>query len=408
MFDGLDMHIYTLVATPFVAELLRLAPTDKLVGERGAMINAAFLIGWAFGGAFFGRIGDVLGRSKALCLTILTYAGFTGLSAISTEWWHLMGFRFLSALGIGGEWAVGASLLAETWPRQWRPWIAATLQSAVNVGVLVACAAGWILHSQPHRFIFLVGVLPAFIVLWIRRAVPEPQEWRAARKGTKKLPGIADLFRGQIAKRTWLILSICAISLTAHWTFMFWQQKYIRDLPEVVSQSASEKNKTAALALCLMMLGSIAGNYLAGALASRYGYRRVISVLCLVYASVLIATFARPLSLSAALIWFTGIGACQGLFGLFTMCLPPLFPTLLRTTGAGFCYNIGRVVAAGGTVFFSLFTTVGDVRPALLYAAFLFVPAAILAWWLPESSEDSTGQASFRDQAPVLEGNVTA
>ena len=105
-----------------------------------ALINAAFLIGWALGGAFFGRVGDLMGRSRALCLTILCYAGFTGLSAISTEWWHLLIFRFLSALGIGGEWAVGASLLSETWPKRWRPWIAATLQTAVNLGVLLAGA----------------------------------------------------------------------------------------------------------------------------------------------------------------------------------------------------------------------------------------------------------------------------
>lgn len=114
MFDGLDMHLYTLVALPFVAALMHLDPTDPKVGQHGAIINAAFLVGWALGGTIFGRIGDLMGRSRALCLTILTYAGFTGLSAVSTEWWHLMIFRFLSAVGIGGEWAVGASLLSET------------------------------------------------------------------------------------------------------------------------------------------------------------------------------------------------------------------------------------------------------------------------------------------------------
>ena len=399
MFDGLDMHIYTLVATPFVAELLHRAQTDKIVGDRGAMINAAFLVGWALGGAFFGRIGDKLGRSRALCLTILTYAGFTGLSALSTHWWHLMGFRFLSALGIGGEWAVGASLLSETWPRQWRPWIAASLQSAVNIGVLTACLAGWLLNNQAPRLIFLVGVLPALLVLWIRRAVPEPVEWHTARKNAGKLPGIADLFRGPAARITWLVLAICAVSLTAHWTFMFWQQKYIRDLPEVVSLTAPEKNKTAALALCLLMLGSIVGNFVAGALAARFGYRRAIVWMCLAYGLAMGGAFAQPQSLNVAFAWFVLIGLCQGVFGLFTMCLPPLFPTLLRTTGAGFCYNIGRLVAAGGTVFFSLFTKVGDVREALLYAAFLFAPAALLARWMPEPpngpGEDSKSRESL-------------
>ena len=182
LFDGLDMHLYTLVATPMVAGLLHEEASARVVGQKGALIQAAFLVGWALGGAFFGRLGDVLGRSRALSLTILTYAGCTGLSYFATEWWHLLIFRFLAALGIGGEWAVGASLLSETWPKSWRPWIAATLQTAVNLGVVMACFFGWILERQPPRVIFLVGILPALLVLWIRRAVPEPEEWHAARK----------------------------------------------------------------------------------------------------------------------------------------------------------------------------------------------------------------------------------
>ena len=109
-FDGLDMHLYTLVAAPFVMELLAAAsPADPLVRERSSWIQAAFLVGWALGGALFGRLGDRLGRSRALSLTILTYALFTGLSFVATAWWHLLIFRFLSALGIGGEWAVGSA-----------------------------------------------------------------------------------------------------------------------------------------------------------------------------------------------------------------------------------------------------------------------------------------------------------
>jgi MFS family permease len=387
MFDGLDMHIYTLVATPFVAQLLVLPRTDKQVGEKGALINAAFLIGWALGGAFFGRIGDVMGRSRALCLTILCYAGFTGLSAISTEWWHLMVFRFLSALGIGGEWAVGASLLSETWPKRWRPWIAATLQTAVNIGVLLACFFGYLFENAEPRYIFLVGVFPALIVLWIRRAVPETEEWHAARAGSEKPPGLTDLFRGAAAKTTWIVLAICGVSLTAHWTFMFWQQKYIRDLPEVRDLSSAGQNRAAVIALMVLMAGSILGNYAAAAVARAVGYRKTVVSFCLIYGVVMGLTFLEARTHSTILIGFFFIGLCQGVFGLFTMCLPPLFPTLLRTTGAGFCYNIGRLIAAGGTVFFGLFTKVGDVRQALLYAAILFIPAAGLACWLPEPKD---------------------
>lgn len=384
MFDGLDMHIYTLVAAPFVAALMQLPAKDPSVARHGAMINAAFLVGWALGGAFFGRLGDLMGRSRALCLTILTYAGFTGLSALSGEWWHLMIFRFLSALGIGGEWAVGASLLSETWPRRWRPWIAATLQTGVNLGVLLACLAGWLLEAANPRWIFVVGVLPALLVLWIRRAVPETEEWHAARAGAERPPGVAELFRGPVARTTWLVLAICGVSLTAHWTFMFWQQAHIRSLPEVRELPGAGQNRAAVVALMLIMVGSITGNYLAGWMARRHGYRRAVTGFLAAYAVVMLAAFSRPWGHAATLGWFTLIGICQGVFGLFTMCLPPLFPTLLRTTGAGFCYNFGRIVAAAGTVYFGLYARVNDYRHALLYAAFLFIPAAVVARWLPD------------------------
>src|SRR5687767_5585658 len=137
-FDGLELHLYTLVATPFVALLLQVQQSDAVVKEKASWIQAAFLVGWALGGAFFGRIGDRLGRSRALCLTILAYAIFTGLAFFAQNWWQLLIFRFIAALGIGGEWAVGASLLSETWPAKWRPWIAAVLQTGVNVGVIGA------------------------------------------------------------------------------------------------------------------------------------------------------------------------------------------------------------------------------------------------------------------------------
>ena len=164
-FDGLDMHLYTLVAAPFVAELIGVAATtDPRVGRYGSIVQGGFMLGWALGGGFFGRIGDRLGRARALSLTVLTYAAFTGLSVFAHAWWHLLIFRFLAALGIGGEWAVGASLLSETWPRQWRPWIAAVLQTGVNVGILGAGLANIVLAAAPPRYLFLVGVLPGSAV----------------------------------------------------------------------------------------------------------------------------------------------------------------------------------------------------------------------------------------------------
>jgi MFS family permease len=359
------------------------------VGSYASVIQAAFLVGWALGGGFFGRIGDRLGRSRALVLTILTYAAFTGLSFFAQAWWQLLIFRFLAAVGIGGEWAVGAALLSETWPRSWRPWLAAVLQTAVNVGILVATLAAYLMAELEHRYVFLVGIAPALVTLWIRKAVPETDEWHAARLAhTGAEPRVRDLFRGPVRRITILTVSVCALSLTAHWAFGFWYLQQLRTMSDVTGWTEAQRNQLTSQALALVMIFSIAGNFLAAALARRFGYRRTIAGMCFVYFLSMSVTYGTPRA--ASIVWYglPFLGASSGLFALFTMYMPPLFPTLLRTTGAGFCYNIGRIAAAAGTVFFGLFAKVGDFRLVLLYSGFLFVPAAIVALFLPEPPDE--------------------
>jgi predicted MFS family arabinose efflux permease len=392
LFDGLDMHLYVLVAAPFVALLIGVTDTrDPAVGWYSSLIQAAFLIGWALGGGFFGRVGDRLGRSRALSLTILTYASFTGLSFLAQTWWQLLIFRFVAALGIGGEWAVGASLLSETWPKHWRPWIAATLQTGVNIGVLLATLTTYLLASVEPRYVFLVGVLPALLVFWIRRAVPETEEWDSARKqGSVRPPAVRDLFGPQIRKRAVLVILVCSLSLTGHWAFLFWFQHHLRNLPDVVVWTDQAKTEYISVVFRDVIIASIVGNFAAAALAKWLGYRKAIALLCLGYFLSMTAAYATSLDRTALFPLLLVIGLFQGVFGLFTMYLPPLFPTLLRTTGAGFCYNIGRIVAAFGTVLFGMFSKVGDYRLALLYAGFLFLPAAGVALLLPELAKEGT------------------
>ena len=390
-FDGLDLHLYTLVATVFVAQLLsRETPaTEDDVSFYSSVIQAAFLLGWALGGAFFGIIGDRLGRSRTLVLTILTYALFTGLSFFAQTWWQLMIFRFLAALGIGGEWAVGASLLSETWPKKWRPWIAAVLQCAVNFGILAAIASVFLLRQVPGyqpSWVFLIGVLPAFVTLWIRKEVPETSEW-SAQKGKQSAPSMMGLFGRDIRRTTFIASTLCAIALTGHWCFMFWQQRFIAKHHEVTNPDESIM-----IALFCVIAASVLGNFASGWAAQRFGYRRALMVFFGAYFVLMALTFLPfairipflpPWSLNETYGLYAAVGFCQGVFGLFTMALPPLFPTLLRTTGAGFSYNIGRVFAAAGTVFFGIFAKPSDFSSVLLYASILFLPAAILAMWLP-------------------------
>jgi MFS family permease len=398
LFDGLDLHLYTLVATAFVTLLLgytgdldKLAKAD--VQTKAAWIQAAFLIGWALGGTFFGRLGDLIGRSRALSLTILTYAVFTGFSFFATEWWHLMIFRFLAALGIGGEWAVGSTLLSETWPKAWRKWLAAVLQTAVNIGILLACLAGFLMKDLPPNYIFLVGVLPALIVFWIRKHVPEPEAWEGAQSGVQVKPGMMDLFRGSLVRITVPAVIVCAFSLTAWWAFLFWQSQYMRSLAAAAQWSAPDVNSFVARSFGVLILVSVPGNFFAGWLATRLGYRRAIALMFGGFVVTVLATFGWPHPLEAmGFFWLPAVGFWSGVYGLFTMYLPPLFPSLLRTTGAGFCYNIGRFAAAAGTVFAVQITGGGDFRRTLLWAAVLWIPAIIAIFFLPEPEDEKAGE----------------
>ncbi|HEY2951915.1 MAG TPA: MFS transporter, partial [Verrucomicrobiae bacterium] len=256
-----------------------------------------------------------------------------------------------------------------------------------------------------------VGVLPALMVFWIRRHVPEPEEWHAAKtKAGGDEPVIGDLFRGQVLRTTLLTIIVCACGLTAWWAFMFWHAQHLRNLPDLAVKVesnytdqfmadsaagrlppesakwiASQKQKVVSTAFFLVICSSIAGNFFAAWLARGFGYRRSIALCYLGFFVTMFTTFIQPRGYESLLwFWFPAVGFFSGVFGLFTMYLPPLFPTLLRTTGAGFCYNIGRIASALGVVFAGTLSKGGDFKSTLLFASCLFLPAMIVALLLPE------------------------
>lgn len=418
-FDGLELHLYTLVAGPLVLHLLATSANDPQVKEKSAYIQAAFLVGWAFGGAVFGWLGDRLGRSRTLAFTVLTYALCTGLCAFAQTWWQLTIFRFIAAIGIGGEWAVGASLLSETWPKAWRPWIAAVLQSGVNIGILFASALVWLIMPRlqqlfvqvdhpdmlqslvlaaknllprlsPEHLVFLIGIFPALMVYWIRRHVPEPEAWQSAQADSAPKPHLRDLFRGEVASITWRTMAVCALSLSAWWLFIFWQAQHVRKLLVDTGAAPAEVTRLVTAAFFVMIAVSIVGNYFAGWLAKLFGNRRAIIIMFAALFAGMAGAFIVPRGFGElAWFWVPLVGFFSGVFGLFTMYLPPLFPVLLRTTGAGFCYNIGRMAAAVASIVFGWLAPVGDFRMALLYSSALALAATIWAFWLPEESREA-------------------
>jgi MFS family permease len=280
------------------------------------------------------------------------------------------------------------------------------LQTGVNIGVLLATASLYLLAQHPPRYVFLVGVLPALLVLWIRRAVPEPEVWEGAhRQAGQAEPRFADLFRPPVRRIAVLTLLVCALSLTAHWAFLYWYLQHLRSLlpdyfgpllPKGLTLEEQTEllrqwgNQWISKTMSWLMVASITGNFLAAAMARLMGYRRAIGLMCLVYFAAMLITYSVPRDPNELWYGYMVMGLCQGLFGLFTMYMPPLFPVLLRTTGAGFCYNIGRIAAGLGTVFFMLVAPVGNFRIALIYAAFLFLPAAAIAWMLPEPPDEAS------------------
>ncbi|MBI1756590.1 MAG: MFS transporter [Fimbriimonas ginsengisoli] len=395
-FDGLDGFLYSLVAVPFVKELLGGASAGMPeVAKKAALIQAVFLFGWALGGAFFGRIGDKIGRTHTLTLTILTYALFTGLSFFSQAWWHLMIFRFVAALGIGGEWAAGSSLVSETLHPKHKAWASATLQTGYMAGMILASltVSGLVGSGAfPHRAVFLVGVLPALATVWIRRAVPEPEEWKGAREH-EKMPSVAALFSPAVRKVTLLTLSMTSICLTTVWAFLFFTNQVLRALPEVKALAVPEQERLITGITIVWVLWNIAGNYAATYLAKFTGYRRAMAVMLVFSFVSYYLGFREPLSLEATRWWFN-IAAffSLGIFALFPLYIPPLFPTLLRTTGAGFCYNFGRIVAAGGALVGGQIIAGHFPGLGIWWLGFLYIPGILLALVMPEHGPGMHGE----------------
>lgn len=386
-FDGLDGTLYLLVAAPFVMQLLSAHSVNADVNTKAAIIQGVFLFGWAIGGAVFGRIGDQLGRSRTLSLTIATYAVFTGLSFFAHAWWHLLIFRFCAALGIGGEWAAGSALVSETLPRKYSHVASATLQNGYNLGMLVAAlTVGWLGSLEP-RYVFLIGVIPAFATIWIRRAVPEPEEWSGEHE-SKRMPAISELFRGEVLGPTLYTLALTCVCLSSVWGLLYFAPQLIRSLPEVKGLKAAEVASIVRGVSVIYCLWTIVGCYFASVLARYLGYRWAFASVLACSVLTYVLGFRETHSLEVTKIWLdAAFFFSAGIFALFPLYVPPLFPTLLRTTGAGFSYNFGRLAAGVATILLGIGTAAVSPSTAIYYAGFLYIPGVILAFFIPVPHE---------------------
>ncbi len=396
VFDSMDSTIYALVLQPALHDLLP-SPgggpvTSDVIGWYGGIIFSIFLIGWAIGGVLFGVLADYFGRTKTLVFTILIYAVFTGLAALSQTWWELALFRFLTALGIGGEWAAGAALVAEVWPENKRAKAAGILQSAWAGGFLLAAIISLFLRNFGWRPMFVVGVVPALVALLVRWQVREPERWVKAhaeerQSGNVRRRKLAELFAPGLARSTLVGSGLAFVAVFGLWGATNWTPTLIRALPDLHGLGAAELTSRVSYATMLLNVGALAGYLSFGPLADRVGRRRVFALMCLGSLVMLPVTFVTPRTYTEVLLLLPLLGFFNnGIFSGFAIYLPELYPTRIRATGAGFCFNIGRLLASVGPFATGyLVTTLGSFGLAVCVVALIYLVGLLILPFAPET-----------------------
>jgi MFS family permease len=356
VFDSMDATIYAIVLHPALHELLgsggRTPVGQEAIGWYGGIIFSIFLVGWALGGVLFGMAADYIGRTKTLIATILIYSLFTGMAALSDTWWELAIYRFLTAIGIGGEWAAGASLVAEVWPEDKRAKAAGILQSAWAGGFFLAAALNLLLRGHSWRLLFLAGALPAVTVLLVRFLVKESPRWSAARSRERMSAGprrlkIAELFQPGLRRSTIVGSLLAFVAVFGLWGSTNWTPTLVRELPEMRGLLPAVLAERVSYAIMALNGGALLGYLSFGPLADRFGRRAVFALMCGGSLIMVPATYLGPGGYGHLLLLLPVLGFFNnGIFSGFPIYLPELFPTRLRATGAGFCFNTGRVLAA--------------------------------------------------------------
>jgi len=397
VFDSMDATIYAIVLHPALAELLRTSVaggpvTHEVIGWYGGLIFSIFLIGWAVGGVLFGIVADYFGRTKTLIITILVYSLFTGLAALSDNWWHLAIYRFVTALGIGGEWAAGAVIVAEVWPEEKRAKAAGILQSAWAAGFFLAASINLLLQSYSWRVLFLVGILPAFMSLFIFIWVQEPDRWVKSRSqellsGRARRVKLLDLFRGNLRRPTLVGSLLAFVAVFGLWGATNWVPTLVRELPDLQGLDRAVLSTYVSYAIMALNLGALGGYFCFGPLADRFGRRPIFALMCAGSLVMLPITFLTPHAYVDVLLLLPVLGFFNnGIFSGFPIYLPELYPTSLRATGAGFCFNAGRILASTGPLLTGfLVTSLGSFGRAASAVALIYLVGLAILPFAPET-----------------------
>ncbi len=377
--DGFDVMLYALVLPTIIGAFALTKPLAGLLGSLTLVASGA-------GGVLFGLLADRRGRRPALMASLVVYSVFTFACGLSAAVWQLAIFRFLLGLGMGGEWTSGAALVSETWPDEHRGKAMGFMQSAWSVGYAAAAlVSAVVLPRFGWRAVFFVGLLPAFVALWIRRGVDESPEWIRARRVRVAAPPnpIGAIFAPAFLRFTVLLTTLSAAALFAYWGLNLWIPAYF-SLPVAQGGIGLTAGRTTLL-VALTQAGTFVGYLSFGFVADAVGRRRAF-VAYLVSGAVLVLAFGVSrhvwlLAVLAPATTFFGTGVFSG----FGAVVAELYPTAIRATAAGFTYNVGRIASALSPFLVgSLAETRGfGVAFAVLAAALLLGASTWI--WLPES-----------------------
>jgi MFS family permease len=385
LFDTMDQQLFTLARKPAVTELLSVSPevppSSGAVAEHAGYATMIFMIGWALGGIVFGILGDRIGRAKTMMMTVLCYSAFTGLSALSRGVGEFAFYRFLTGLGVGGQFAVGVAIVAEVMSDRARPFALGWLQALSAGGNMIAALASILLGmleqsgviASAWRTMFLIGLVPAVLAIPIFLRLKEPERWKSVARDEEvgaskpRLGSLRELFgTPRWRKNTIVGMTLAFAGVVGLWGIGFFSYDLIRGVFVAHFQAQGLSPQEVAGKLTFWSgITSLVQN--AGAFLGIYAFARVTHVVGRKPAFAV--SFVLAALATAVTFWFLDsfwqifvlipiMGFCQlALFGGYAIYFPELFPTRLRSTGTSFCYNVGRLVAAVGPLTLGLLTS---------------------------------------------------
>ncbi len=392
VFDAFEGQLYNITRGDMLPELLDVAKDHPSVASWGEKFLGIFLIGGTMGGWLFSSMADRWGRKPVMALTILFYSVFSGLTAFATEIWHVGALRFLVAMGVGGEWAVGAALVAEVFPKRARERASGIFHSTSVAGLWLAAAVGLAVGAN-WRWAYLVGIVPALLVLWVRVSVKEPETWKNAKETKRERMGSYSELLGTPIWRSHAIFGalLAMVGLATFWGVVIAGQDLAADLLRKLGDPDASRKSKIAFGF-IQTAGAGAGMLAFGPLSAVWGRRStfafmhvmaLIMTLCVCWLPYQFNSYAMMLCLLPIFGFFA-----QGIHAGYAVYFPELFPTHLRATGAGFCFNTGRILAAPVLIWGSAWMKSNFELPvAITVLGFMFLLGLVFLMFLPETKD---------------------